>query len=92
IHILGKDYPKVLLEQIPAENLPDFLGGTCTCSHIAGGCVPSHMAKTLPVAPEITVANPNVPGVYTDELVEKSRKAAEAKKAEAAAQGTAPFA
>ncbi|RUS33414.1 CRAL-TRIO domain-containing protein [Jimgerdemannia flammicorona] len=92
IHILGKDYPKVLLEQIPAENLPDFLGGTCTCSHIAGGCVPSHMAKTLPVAPEITVANPNVSGVYTDELVEKSRKAAEAKKAEAAAQGTAPFA
>ncbi|KAJ2787619.1 hypothetical protein GGI15_000581 [Coemansia interrupta] len=41
VHILGKDYSKVLLNQIPAENLPSFLGGSCRCSHMAGGCVPS---------------------------------------------------
>ena len=35
IHILGKDYRKELLEQIPAENLPKDLGGTCECE---GGC------------------------------------------------------
>jgi hypothetical protein len=31
----------VLLEAISAENLPDFLGGTCTCSHVQGGCMNS---------------------------------------------------
>ena len=35
INILGKDYKKTLLEQIPAENLPKDLGGTCEC---AQGC------------------------------------------------------
>lgn len=29
------------MQQIPAENLPSFLGGDCTCSHMPGGCVPS---------------------------------------------------
>lgn len=35
IHILSSDYKKQLIEQIPAENLPVDLGGTCQC---AGGC------------------------------------------------------
>ncbi|KAJ3021197.1 cytosolic factor, phosphatidylinositol/phosphatidylcholine transfer protein [Thoreauomyces humboldtii] len=41
IFICGSDYKQVLLNHIEAENLPDFLGGTCTCSHMPGGCVPS---------------------------------------------------
>jgi hypothetical protein len=35
IHILGKNYKTELLKYIPAENLPENLGGTCRC---AGGC------------------------------------------------------
>lgn len=35
IDIIGKDYKATLLAQIPAENLPSDLGGTCDC---AGGC------------------------------------------------------
>lgn len=32
-------YKEKLLEYIEPENLPDFLGGTCTCNHIKGGCM-----------------------------------------------------
>jgi len=35
IHVLGNGYHKELLAQVPAENLPEFLGGTCACK---GGC------------------------------------------------------
>jgi len=35
IDILGSTYQEKLLTQIPAENLPKDLGGTCTCP---GGC------------------------------------------------------
>lgn len=35
IRILGGDYQQELLEQIPAESLPEYLGGTCKCP---GGC------------------------------------------------------
>ncbi|KAF9203325.1 hypothetical protein BGZ49_006536 [Haplosporangium sp. Z 27] len=47
IHILGKDYKTVLLKHIDDENLPDFLGGTCTCSHMPGGCVPSVILNNI---------------------------------------------
>jgi hypothetical protein len=32
-------YKEKLLELIDEENLPSFLGGSCTCSHIDGGCL-----------------------------------------------------
>lgn len=35
IHILGSGYQKELLEQVPKENLPKAIGGTCECP---GGC------------------------------------------------------
>lgn len=49
--ILGKGYRDELLKQIPAENLPSFLGGQCRCSHMAGGCVPSVPLRNLPDFP-----------------------------------------
>mmetsp|Transcript_33948 Transcript_33948/g.88442 ORF Transcript_33948/g.88442 Transcript_33948/m.88442 type:complete len:599 (-) Transcript_33948:106-1902(-) len=42
IEIIGPDPPAVskkLLEMIAPDNLPDFLGGTCKCSHVEGGCL-----------------------------------------------------
>lgn len=40
IHVLGTSYQKELLDQIPAENLPKDLGGTCECE---GGCALSDL-------------------------------------------------
>ncbi|XP_076894766.1 phosphatidylinositol/phosphatidylcholine transfer protein SFH8-like [Bidens hawaiensis] len=38
IHVLGNKYQNKLLEIIDASELPDFLGGTCTCAD-QGGCL-----------------------------------------------------
>ena len=35
IHVLGSGYQAELLKQIPKENLPEILGGSCHCE---GGC------------------------------------------------------
>ncbi|KAJ1740641.1 hypothetical protein LPJ79_003192 [Coemansia sp. RSA 1821] len=51
IHILGKDHADVLLKQIPDYNLPAFLGGSCRCSHMPGGCVPSVPLNNFPDLP-----------------------------------------
>ncbi|XP_031474513.1 phosphatidylinositol/phosphatidylcholine transfer protein SFH6-like [Nymphaea colorata] len=40
IHVLGNRYQSKLLEIIDASELPDFLGGTCTCPD-QGGCLRS---------------------------------------------------
>ncbi|TYI95142.1 hypothetical protein E1A91_D02G256900v1 [Gossypium mustelinum] len=38
IHVLGNKYQSKLLEVIDANELPEFLGGNCTCSD-KGGCM-----------------------------------------------------
>ncbi|KAG7590214.1 CRAL/TRIO N-terminal domain superfamily [Arabidopsis suecica] len=40
IHVIGNKYQNKLLEIIDASQLPDFLGGTCTCAD-RGGCMRS---------------------------------------------------
>lgn len=40
IHVLGYKYQSKLLEIIDASELPEFLGGTCTCAD-QGGCLRS---------------------------------------------------
>eukprot|EP00268_Persea_americana_P015044 TRINITY_DN16817_c0_g2_i2.p1 TRINITY_DN16817_c0_g2~~TRINITY_DN16817_c0_g2_i2.p1 ORF type:complete len:578 (+),score=143.54 TRINITY_DN16817_c0_g2_i2:313-2046(+) len=40
IHVLGNKYQSKLLEVIDASELPEFLGGTCTCAD-QGGCMRS---------------------------------------------------
>ncbi|KAJ0986966.1 hypothetical protein J5N97_005322 [Dioscorea zingiberensis] len=41
IHVIGSKYQSRLLEVIDSSQLPDFLGGSCTCSD-AGGCFRSN--------------------------------------------------
>ncbi|KAG0280275.1 hypothetical protein BGZ95_010713 [Linnemannia exigua] len=65
IHILGKDYKSVLLAHIDPENLPDFLGGSCTCSHMPGGCVPSVIMNNVKPVPRAPVSNGNLLAVPT---------------------------
>lgn len=39
IRVLGDKYLESLLTLIDIDNIPTFLGGNCTCSHIEGGCL-----------------------------------------------------
>ncbi|KAJ2710949.1 hypothetical protein H4R19_003494, partial [Coemansia spiralis] len=57
ICILGRDHTQELLEQIPAANLPAFLGGECRCSHMPGGCVPSVPMSNYPDLPRKAFVN-----------------------------------
>lgn len=41
IHVLGTKFQSKLLEVIDASQLPEFLGGTCTCAS-EGGCLKSN--------------------------------------------------
>ncbi|KAI8087869.1 CRAL-TRIO domain-containing protein [Gilbertella persicaria] len=72
IQILGSDYQKALLDQIPAENLPAFLGGTCTCQHMDGGCVPSQVLKNA--KPLIAQDhNEKVPTAYNTDIMNQAK-------------------
>jgi hypothetical protein len=62
VHVLGSDFQSDLLEYIDADSLPDFLGGTCKCEHMPGGCVPIIPDKSSKF--KITSQNEKVPTVY----------------------------
>ncbi|KAJ3084920.1 hypothetical protein HK102_000514, partial [Quaeritorhiza haematococci] len=70
IHILGGDYQEVLKRYIPEENLPEYLGGTCTCAHLAGGCVPKSKDLMKGVEAEDTSAIP-LHTVWPEKVIEK---------------------
>ncbi|KAI8060240.1 CRAL-TRIO domain-containing protein [Gongronella butleri] len=73
IRILGSDYQEELLAQVDAENLPAFLGGTCECDHLPGGCVPSQVLKnTTPVIPG--QGNEKVPTAYNTAIMQKAKE------------------
>ncbi|KAG0172419.1 hypothetical protein DFQ28_010734 [Apophysomyces sp. BC1034] len=74
IQIMGSNYKDTLLQQIPAENLPVFLGGNCTCAHMPGGCVPSHQLKNVPPL-EPQPHNERTPQVYNTDIMEIVKKA-----------------
>ncbi|KAJ8659062.1 hypothetical protein O0I10_005100 [Lichtheimia ornata] len=61
--------PKVLLKYIAPENLPRFLGGSCTCDHIEGGCVPSVMLGNVPPL-KVAEYNDNVSTPYNTDVMQ----------------------
>ncbi|KAG0175537.1 hypothetical protein DFQ30_005232 [Apophysomyces sp. BC1015] len=69
VHIIGQDYQNVLLEHIPAENLPTFLGGTCECKHLPGGCVPSSNMGNVPPLKYI-LGNEKVETAYITDVMD----------------------
>lgn len=43
IKIIGGTFLPTLEEYIPIANIPQFLGGHCTCEHVPGGCISSNI-------------------------------------------------
>lgn len=41
VHVGKSLYDLIDKDDIPPENIPEFLGGTCSCDSSLGGCVPS---------------------------------------------------
>ena len=76
IHVLGSNYKKELLAQVPAENLPEEFGGTCKCP---GGCELSDMG---PWQESEWTRTPKWATPKTDEAAPKAEEAAQ-KEAEA---------
>ncbi|KAI9267774.1 CRAL-TRIO domain-containing protein [Helicostylum pulchrum] len=72
IQIMGADSKESLLKQIAPENLPSFLGGECTCSHMDGGCVPSQVLKNAKPL-EINPHNENVPTAYNTDIMTSAK-------------------
>jgi len=44
----GKNYQKLLLENIYVDDLPSFFGGNCLCAHVLGGCLFSDIGPWNP--------------------------------------------
>ena len=49
IQIEGKNYRNKLLEFVHEDDLPNIVGGNCTCSHIEGGCLFSDIGPWNPI-------------------------------------------
>ncbi|KAI7904987.1 CRAL-TRIO domain-containing protein [Cokeromyces recurvatus] len=69
IHVLGSDFQSVLLNYIDADSLPSFLGGTCKCEHMPGGCVSIIPRKSSEIF-VATETNEKVPTVYNSSIME----------------------
>ena len=48
IQVKGSEYKEKLLKYVDEDNLPDFFGGRCKCSHIKGGCLFSDIGPWNP--------------------------------------------
>ncbi|GMI78540.1 hypothetical protein like AT2G21520 [Hibiscus trionum] len=66
INVLGSNYQSKLLEIIDASELPQFLGGTCTCADL-GGCMRSDKGPWKD--PNILKMIANGEALYTRQIV-----------------------